>query len=411
MYRWPMPIGWMAGALLLDAACLALLAWWAFVLGRLVQTVRRVPTARAGLSMKPPDPAPRVCLVIPAHDESAHVEALVESLRAQDYPAMDVVLALDRCTDGTPELARGAIGADTRFGIVEIGSCPEGWAGKVHAAWRGVHDSGAARGAEILIFADADCVFDPACVRATVSIMRSRGLDLLSLLSTLTHERWYELTVQPAATLETVTQYPLLRAARATRRRAFANGQYMMFTRAAYESVGGHEAVKDALLEDLALSRLIAAQGRPSALLLADAMLTCRMYGSWAEFQRGWKRIYTELASRKTGRLVRHAWRVRVMGAVLPLAAAVNLIAVALDPGELGAWWRIAGAALAGAGLAVMFTVIAALCRLGRTPLWCVPGFPIGAWLVGSLLASASRDLRAGRAIEWAGKTYVLQTR
>lgn len=411
MYRWPMPIGWMAGALLLDAACLALLVWWSVSLVRLVQTVRRAPTARAGLSLAPRDPPARVCLVIPAHNESAHIGALVESLRAQDYPAMRVVLALDRCTDGTPEAARAAIGADTRFEVVEIGACPDGWAGKVHAVWRGVRDSAAAREAEILIFTDADCVLDPACVRATVALMRSRGLDLLSLLSTLTHERWYERTVQPAATLETVTQYPLPRAARTTRRRALANGQYMMFTRAAYDAVGGHEAVKDALLEDLALARLIAARDRPAALLLADGMLTCRMYDSWAEFTRGWKRIYAELANRKAGRLVRHAWRVRATGTLLPLSAAVNLVAVALDPGGLGPWWRLAGAGLAGAGLAAMFAMIAAVYRLGRTPLWCVPGYPIGAWLVASLLAAASRDLQAGRPIEWAGKTYVLPTR
>lgn len=401
----------MAGAFVLNLLSLGLLGVWSVVLSRLIETVRRVPTARAGLSIALPDPPPRVCLVVPAHNEAANIAALVGSLRVQDYPELRVVLALDRCTDGTLPAVRREIGGDARFEIVEVASCPEGWAGKVHAVHRGVRDSEGAGMADILVFADADCVFDPGCVRATVALMRSRGLDLLSLLSTLTHERWYERVVQPAATVETVIQYPLVRAASRTKRRAFANGQYMMFTRGGYEAVGGHGAVRDALLEDIALARLIARHERPAALVLADGMVTCRMYGSWREFRRGWKRIYTELASRKANRLMKHAWRARVMGTLLPVCAAASVAGAAVDAGELGLWWRLAGVTIGGAALLVMFGVVGALYRLGHTPLWYVPGYPLGAWIAGGLLASASRDLSAGRAIEWAGKTYVLPTR
>ncbi len=406
-----MPIGWMAGALLLDLASLALLACWVVGLCQLIRTARHVPTARAGLSIPLPASPPRVCLIIPAHNEAAHIADLVVSLRAQDYPARRVVFALDRCTDGTAAAARAAIAGDPRFEIVEISSCPEGWAGKVNAVWRAVRGSTSAADADILAFADADCVFHAGCIRAAVALMTSRGLDLLSLLSTLTHDRWFELLVQPAAAFETVVQYPLIRAARATGRRAFANGQFMMFTREAYEDVGGHEAVRQALLEDLALSRLIAASERPAAVVVADGMVTCRMYTSWSEFRRGWKRIYTELASRKPERLVRHAWRVRAMGALLPLAALGNIVACAWDPGELGLLWCVPGMLLGAAGLAALYAVAAPLYRIGHTPLWAVPGYPIGAWCVSMLLSSAARDLKAGRAIEWAGREYVLNTR
>lgn len=406
-----MPIGWLVGAVLLDAASLALLAVWSVGLHRLVQTMRRVPMASAGLRLAPASPPVRVAIIIPAHDEAAHIAGLVASLKEQDYPELRVVLALDRCTDGTPGAARDAIGDDRRFEIVEIDACPEGWAGKVHAAHRGVRDSRGASGADILIFADADCVFHPGCVRSTTALMTSRRLDLLSLLSTLTHDRWFERLVQPAATLETVTQYPLLRAARSTDRRAFANGQYMMFTREGYDAVGGHEAVRGALLEDLALSRLIAAADRPAALILADGMVTCRMYGSWGEFVRGWKRIYIELANHRVGRLFRSAWRTRATGTLLPLAAAASVAAGAADPGELGLPWRAAGVALGGGALLVMAIVVAALYRLGRTPLWCVPLFVPGSWLVGSILAGAARDLRRGRPIRWGGREYVLAPR
>lgn len=407
-----MPQAPQIAALLLDGAAAVLLIYWSVGLFHVIRTMLVVPTARSGLRLARTDVGtPRVCLVVPAHNEAAAVGRFIDSIKAQDYPALRVVLALDRCTDATLAVVRDRVAGDARFEVIEVASCPDDWAGKVHAVWRGVQVSSAARDAEILAFTDADTVFDPGCVRATVALMRARGLDLLSLLSTLSGRRWYEIIVQPAATLETVTQYPLRRAAKPVRRKAFANGQYMMFTRAAYDAVGGHEAVRGALLEDLALARLIARQNRPAGVFLADGMLTCRMYASWAEFRRGWTRIFIELSSRRPDRLARYAWRPRIFGCVLPLAAIANAALSAAGAPILLRDGPVGGVAISLAALGVYFIVLAALYRLGRTPLWAVPGFIAGAWLVGGLLAGAARKLRRGHAIEWGGRTYAVPRR
>ena len=42
---------------------------------------------------------------------------------------------------------------------------------------------------------------------------------------------------------------------------AFANGQYLLFNRIVYEAIGGHEAVKDMLVEDYALAQLVKKHG------------------------------------------------------------------------------------------------------------------------------------------------------
>lgn len=395
-------------ALVLHAAAVALIVYWAVSLYHVARTRRSVPTARAGLRLNPPDPPPRVALIVPAHNEDAAIGRLLESLRAQDYPSLRVVVVLDRCTDDSGAIARRVIAGDPRFEVIEVARCPEGWSGKVHAVTRGVRDSAGARDAELLAFTDADTEFDPSCVRATVALMCARGLDLLSLLSTLTGDRWFERMVQPAATIETVTQYPLTRASRPARRKAFANGQYMLFTRAAYEAVGGHEAVRDALLEDLALARLVARSERPAGVFLADGMLTCRMYDSWPAFRRGWKRIFIELSSRRADRLARYAWRPRLFGCLLPLAAAADaVLSAAGAPG----FDRAAGLGVSLTALAVTLAAAGALYRLARMPLWTLPGLVVGSWLLGGILSESARDVRQGRAIEWAGRTYTLPRR
>ena len=44
---------------------------------------------------------------------------------------------------------------------------------------------------------------------------------------------------------------------------------------------GGHAAVRDRILEDLGLARLITRAGGRIALADGSALATCRMYGSW----------------------------------------------------------------------------------------------------------------------------------
>jgi len=396
----------------LSATSLALLVIWAIALLQIARMVQEVPTARAGLELARRRIAtPSVCVVVPAHNEQAIIADHLRSLRAQDYPAMRVVLALDRCTDDTAATARDAIGGDERFTILEIDRCPPDWAGKVHAVWAAVNGAAPAKDAEILLFADADTNFSPQCLSATVALLGERDLDLLSLVSTLTGMRWYERLVQPAAGVELMRQYPLILANRERRRRAFANGQFMMFRANAYRAVGGHESVKQELLEDLTLARLMEGQGRRAGVFLADGVMTCHMYRDWAAFRRGWKRIYAEAANRRAHRLARSARGVRLMGTILPLCAlSLVVAAVVLVPGAL-APWRYGLAGLACAALGTFLAAVGWAYRLSRAPLWAVPGYVIGAWVVGSLLAEAGRDLRRGTPTTWGGRSYVRENR
>lgn len=383
---------------------------------RILRTMRTLPTLRDGLALAE-DCAfwPSLCVVVPAHNEQAIVGTLARSLRSQDYPNIRVVFALDRCTDATDAAIRAELGdpPDERFELVSIDRCPEDWAGKVHAAHRGVADSAGAREADLLLFTDADTWFEPGAFRAGVALLTHRHLDLLSLLPTLTRGRWFERVVQPVAGFELVRRYPLDRLGRGKRIR-FANGQFMLFKRDAYERVGGHEAVKDALLEDLAFAKLFAARRYRTkhAVLMSGGLFHCRMYAGWAEFRRGWKRIYTESAHREVDRLRRGARRIRLIGTLLPLAMLATLVSALLvwwlaDDAPLGIGLGVAGIV----GLLAFGLAAGLILRTQGLPITLVPLHPIGAWLTGSILREAAGDLRAGRKTEWGGRAYAREAR
>ncbi len=411
-----MPIPLVIACFVSIALSAGLGAYWAVVLYHIQRTMRRVPTCRGGLKLpraaellKPG--APRVCVVVPSHNEQGVVGRLAASLMRQTYPNMTALFSLDRCTDGTAAEIRHETGGADHVEIFEVRECPPGWAGKVHAVHAAVTQSKSAREADLLLFTDADTIFDPELVRASVALLLERDVGMLSLMSTLTCDHWFERIAQPAAGMELMRQYPLVRANAREHRRAFANGQFMLFTRGAYEKMGGHEGVKDAVLEDVALARLAERKGIHGGLLMADGMLGCRMYSSYPEFATGWKRIYIEAANRRVKRLREIARRVWVLGSALPITAALSLVLGAsgftLSHDALAA----IVVAFAATALGLMFAGLAWSYRISRVPLWCVPLYPIGAWQVGAILRESASDLVKGIPIRWASKEYVMQAR
>ena len=381
---------------------------WAGTLILLEHTMRKVPTLREGQRLaRGFPPTGSVCVVVPAHNESRVIAGLIASLRAQAYPQLSVVLALDRCTDDTAAVARTTIDGDARFAIVEIDACPDDWAGKVHAVFQGMTRSPAAAAAQYLLFVDADTLLAPDCIASALALMRERKLDMLSLLSTLIYDTWFTRIVQTAAAVELLRQYPLLRANGLRPRRGFANGQFMFFTRHAYDAVGGHTAVKRALLEDLAIARLVARKNLNAGVFLADGLLHCRMYPDWPQFRRGWKRIYTEAAKRDPARLTFSAWRLRLLGTVLPLltlGTGVFGAAIVARAPALG-WTQLSLSVL---GMLLWLGAQLRFASVAHAPAWTSLFQMAGAWLTAGMLGEAASDLRSQKPISWGGREYTL---
>jgi glycosyltransferase involved in cell wall biosynthesis len=395
----------------LAASAIALAIYWFVVLLRIAETTRRLPTGLDGVALAEArtEPDPSVLVVVPAHNEAGSIAPLIRSLREQDHPRFHVALALDRCTDGTAAVARREAEGDHRIEIIEIDECPDGWAGKVNAVRTAVERSAFTPEADYFLFTDADCVLHPSCLRAAAALAADRSLDLLSFLSEYPAESWFELVVQPTAGFELMRQYPLLRANRFDdRQRPFANGQFMLFRAEHYRAIGGHAVARDELLEDLALARAVKRQGGRAGALLGGGIVRCRMYESWAEFRRGWKRIYTEAAQRRSSRLREAAWRLLLLSVLLPalvLVLGVASAAVMITLGAPPAWFAVA-AGLVALGIGPVLLCMGRINRMALVPATASLAAPLGAWLVSRVLFAAARELSTGKPTVWAGRAY-----
>jgi chlorobactene glucosyltransferase len=264
---------------------------WALALLAFLGTVRvprRLPSA-ADAHARLPEPVPLVTVIVPARDEAHNIARVVGSVTASRYPRFEVVVVDDQSGDGTGEAARAlGRGRAERLEVVTGAPLPEGWLGKPWSCAQGV---ALARG-ELLLFTDADTVHDPELLARAVAGLQDDGADALTVLGRQLMDTFWERLVQPAVFFMLLTRFHFTRARVAPRRwrDAIANGQYLLFRKGVYDAMGGHEAVRDEVVEDLRIAQILVRGGWFLSLRAAEEALATRMYRGLAELVRGWSK-------------------------------------------------------------------------------------------------------------------------
>jgi prepilin-type processing-associated H-X9-DG protein len=384
------------------------LIFWGVLLYRMTLMLIGARKVSDGVGLPAPQGGwPKLSIIVPAHNEEEMIGECARLLRAQDYEDLEIVFVLDRCTDGTAAALAPHAAADSRVVVIENDTCPEDWAGKCHAAHLGAQRATG----QWLLFTDADTQFAPELARAAMALALARGLALLSLWSTLTYAHPFERIAQLAASMYLMIMYPITRAHGTEQPRPFANGQFMLFDRAWYDRMGGHAAVKDDLLEDIAAARQVHSQGGRTNVLFADGMLMVSMYETLAAFETGWKRIYIEACNRRPARLRKWARRTFWSGAALPVLQLATLIAApfVVASGDTPLAAAMVGVVLA--GWAAQLVVLWRATTLAHAPRRSMLFYPFGCRIVARVMSAAARDLARGEPVVWGGRRYVLEPR
>ncbi|MEQ8583834.1 MAG: glycosyltransferase [Marinoscillum sp.] len=114
----------------------------------IIQTVKPLLRKRTSkVTATSPDFTVLVC----AHNEEENLRTLVPLLLAQEYPCFEIIIVLDRCTDGSNTLMSSL--GDDRMRVIEITRVPEAYNPKKYAIKSGVEMAGH----EWLLLTDADC--------------------------------------------------------------------------------------------------------------------------------------------------------------------------------------------------------------------------------------------------------------
>ncbi|MFN8076312.1 MAG: glycosyltransferase family 2 protein [Kineosporiaceae bacterium] len=275
---------------------------WAGTLASLSLTAHTLVNVRR-LRVPPavPDPAEeRVSILLPARNEAHQIAACVASLLEQvAVPDLEIVVLDDGSTDGTADVVRAVVGDDPRVRVLSGEPLPPGWLGK---PWACAQLAEAATGS-VLVFVDADVVFAPHAVAAAVATLRESGLELITPYPRQLAFGPAERLVQPLLQWSWLTLLPLHRAERSWRTALVAaTGQFLVVDAAAYRRFGGHEAIRDSVLDDIALLQALKRDGGHGVVVDGTHLATCRMYTSWPQLREGYtKSLWTAFGSPAAG--------------------------------------------------------------------------------------------------------------
>jgi chlorobactene glucosyltransferase len=263
-------------------AALLLIVNLAFAIRSLIISAR----SHAAIEPAPvPRVAPDLSIIVPARNEARQIEQCIRSLLAQDYPHFEVIVVDDRSDDDTAAIVERIAAEDPRLQLISGKPLPSGWVGKPWALQQGAQH---ARG-EWLLFTDADTIHEPNAATASLVYARAHNLDVLSVLTE-------QLMVTPAERIFLPTILWIIAFAIGSldaindpaNESALFNGQYILALRRVYREIGGHEAVRGEIAEDLELARFLKRDGRfRTALVGASGLVRVRMYHTFGEIWNG----------------------------------------------------------------------------------------------------------------------------
>lgn len=259
-----------------------------------------------------------VAVLIPMRDEEHNALDCVNSALAQTGIEELRVFALD---DGSSDATAAILNSinDPRFQSKFGNDLPAGWLGKNFA----LHTLATDTTADYLVFLDADVRLTPDAIVRSINLMAELDLDYLCPYPQQIALSWLERLVQPLLQWSWFASLPLVMAERSLRpSTVVANGQLFIVRAAAYESCGGHEAIKGEVLDDMELARVLRATGFRGTVVDGSDVASCRMYQSSAELTGGYLKSQWRAFGGWFGALV--AINLMFWSSIAPIALAVS---------------------------------------------------------------------------------------
>jgi cellulose synthase/poly-beta-1,6-N-acetylglucosamine synthase-like glycosyltransferase len=304
-----------------------------------------------------------------------------------------VLVLDDRSTDRTAAIVADLTARCPAVRLLRGDELPPGWGGKAHACQQ---LADAATG-DWLLFVDADTTHAPGMLRTVVGAATAHGVEALTALPRERAESAGERLLVPQLFFFLLALQPLALLERAHEGRfVFANGQFFLVRRDLYLRVGGHAAVRDQLMEDLALGVRCKRAGARILLLDGGDWASCRMYDGFPAAWHGF------LRSLQAGNRLAPTYLLGIGSMTFLYFAGPFVVLLALLlAGVRGRPLRLALGQVA--ALLALRTVVGRGLRQSATEIALFP--PGVVVLSAAALATYWRILR-GRAIEWRGRAY-----
>jgi len=252
---------------------------------------QRLPLAPENL-----DNFPSVAVIIPARNEEVAIGTSVGKLLQQDYAGkFSITIANDSSTDSTKEILLQMQAKEQAISVVDTDQLPSGWAGKMWALHQGINRAGTGK-PDYYWLTDADIAHQPGVLTSLIAHAETGDLALVSQMVRLRCTTFWEKLLVPAFIFYFTLIYPFRAINDPGSSIAGAAGGSILIRREALESIGGIEALKNAVIDDCTLGKLVKKSGRKIWLGFGERSESLRGYDGLQDFwQMVHRSAYTQL--------------------------------------------------------------------------------------------------------------------
>ncbi|QDI90143.1 glycosyltransferase [Salicibibacter halophilus] len=301
-----------------------------------------------------------ISIVVPARNEEARLEPLLDSIAKQDWRQCEVIVVDDDSTDHTVSIAN-----DYGGHVIHNRELKEGWIGKTAACWKGA----TAANGDYFLFLDADTRFQnrKSLTRLISAYQEVGAQGILSVQPYHTIERAYEnlsavFNVIVMAGMNVFT--PLGEKIKS----AGSFGPCILCSKDDYFSSGGHEQARGAVMDDFALGEAMRNIGLPVRCYGGRGLINFRMYAEGiGQLVEGWTKNFAT-ASQSTHPLVMTLIIIWISGGfvTVPLLVSAALIG--------SVFWGVIGSI---AYLSYMAQLFVLARRTGNFHFWAFIVYPM----------------------------------
>lgn len=239
---------------------------------------------------------PFVSVLVPARNEERNILNLLNSISNQNYPNYELIILDDNSTDNTAKIVSEFIANNSHINIqLIIGrELPSGWIGK---NWACFQLSESANG-DILIYTDADNTHSKDAIITSVNAINRNNVDFLSAFPEQILVTFWEKVITPFIDLVLYSLLPLIlvKNSKFTSLSA-ANGQWIVIAKDAYKITGGHNTLKNKIVEDVEFCKLIKSKNLKAMVLNGQEIIFTRMYHNLTEIISGFNKNFYGLTN------------------------------------------------------------------------------------------------------------------